>query len=94
MYTALFISFQIAPGKLLLVVKSYFIDPILTTCEELPVLDITIDHSMNSDLFAVLFSLPITILPEAKVTVKTRKLKDIDLHTFSGEIIMTVCAST
>ena len=41
---------------------------------------------MNSDHFAVLFTLPITSLHKAGLTVKIRKLKDIDLQASSWEI--------
>ena len=67
-------------------VKGHTLDPVITRCGELPVLNITVDHSVKSDHFAILFTLPMTAPTKAKVTVSIRKLKAIDIQAFSDSI--------
>ena len=49
-------------------------------------LNITVDHSVTSDHFAVLFTLPLIALTRAKVTVSMRKMNAIDIQAFSDSI--------
>ena len=49
-------------------------------------LNSTVDHSVKSNHFAVLFTLPLTAPTKAKVTVSMRKLKAIDIQAFSDSI--------
>ena len=49
-------------------------------------LNITVDHSVKSDHFAILFTLSLTAPTKAKVTVSMRKLKAIDIQAFSDSI--------
>ena len=67
-------------------VKGHTLDPVITRCGELPVPNITVDHSVKNDHFAILFTLPLTAPTKAKVTVSMRKLKAIDIQAFSDSI--------
>ena len=67
-------------------VKGNTLDHVITSCWELPVLNIKVDHTVKSDHFAVLSTLPLAEPTKAKVTVSMRKLKGIDIQAFSDSI--------
>ena len=50
-------------------------------------LNLTVDHSVKSDHFAILFTLPLTAPTKAKMIISMRKLKAIDIQAFSDSII-------
>ena len=67
-------------------IGGHILDPVITRRGELPIRDIAYDHSIRSDHYAAIFTIPINAPPITKQTVNIRKWQNINTDAFCEDI--------
>ena len=67
-------------------IGGHILDPVITRRGELPIRNITYDHSIRSDHYAVIFTIPISAPPSTKQTVNIQKWQNINTDAFCEDI--------